>query len=737
MLIGINSAHAGFWQADNTANRLASGSNAMGLSFIADEQGLRDFLGRVPAETSGQSLEIELPMPDGSLARYGIVEYSMMEAGLAEKYPDIKTFKVYGIDYPGASGRVDISSKGFRGMLHTSQGRVFIDPDQGSSSSNRYMSRSAGAESTGGTFQCSTSQLVENKSTLTATTDSLAYRTTAYRTSGFISTYRLAVSATRHYVDAVGTSKAEAMAEIINAINRVNEIYERDLSIRLLIVASNDQLIDDTGTVNPDFYDAYGNEKDGASLLNVNQDWIDTKITSGNYDVGHIFTTGGGGVAGLGVVCNSSVKARGVTGLPGSYLKSDMFYIDFLSHEIGHQFGAEHSFNGTTGGCFGNRSPLPSHFEPGSGSTIMAYAGTCGAENIQLNSNATFHAGSISQIDTFVSSGGGASCRSNLAVSNTDPSANANANSITNFTIPQNTAFQLVGSGTDSDLVGDTLSYQWDQMDTGTATDCLTLGQDLNDNALFRSYEPRPSGERDFPALGTQLHNLDDPSEVLPSTARSLNFRLTVRDGNSGQATDNITLNVDSGSGPFRITSHTTSQSIHESDNTDTLRWDVAGTDVAPVNCPNVDIDLLTFSADHSSYSVNPLKTATPNDGYELISLLGIFNASIARYRIRCSNNFFYDISDADLVFVGSSGSFPTTGNSTEFNTEGQNAFDASAGTCTVTTGGTNGFGGGGGSGGGGSLNFSWLFALLGLMISQTRLARVTSQYRIKAYTQS
>lgn len=727
LLIGVNTAHAAFWQAEETSNRLLSDDQSGIQYFIADDSSLRVFLDQVPPESSGQSLEIELPMPDASLARYSITESSIMEAGLAEKFPDIKSYRVWGIDHPGASGRVDISPKGFRALLLTTEGRVLIDPDQYGSTPDRYMSRSSESDSSSSSFQCSTGQLVEPQSVLTTITGNRV----AYRSSGFISTFRLAVSATKQYVDAVGANKAAAVAEIITAINRVNAIYERDLSIQLILISGNDQLIDDTGLVNPDFYDSNGDEKSGLLLLDVNQSWVDTSIGSSNYDIGHIFSTGAGGIAQIDAVCSSLGKARGVTGLPNP--TGDFFYIDYVSHEIGHQFGAEHSFNGTTGGCFGNRSLSANTFEPGSGSTIMAYAGTCGAENIQLSSDATFHAGSINQIDAYVSSGWGATCRSSLAVSNTDPSANANANAITNFTIPHSTPFQLVGSGIDTDFVGDTLSYQWDQMDAGTATNCLTLGQDLNDNALFRSYEPQVGGSRDFPALGTQLDGIVDASEVMPTTLRSLNFRLTVRDDKSGQATDDIVLTVDNASGPFKITSHTTSTTIPESNLKDTVTWDVANTDQAPITCAAVDIDLLTFSSNHSSYSVNSLIVATPNDGSESITLSGYTNAN-ARYRVKCSNSFFYDISDADLVFTGSAGSYPTTGNSTFFNTEGQAALAIYAGSCTATPPVVIS---GSGTGGGGSFNFGWILALLGLMLSKGQIIRANPPFRIKSYTQS
>jgi hypothetical protein len=216
--------------------------------------------------------------------------------------------------------------------------------------------------------------------------------------------------------------------------------------------------------------------------------------------------------------------------------------------------------------------------------------------------------------------------------------------------------------------------YQWDQMNTGTATDANSFGTDLGNNPLFRSYKPRPDSQRNFPALGTQLNGEFDDVEVLPCSARNLDFRMTVRDLNSGQATDDVRVTVDANSGPFRVTSPSSPQTIDAS-NFLLVEWDVANTRQAPVSCNNVDIDLLTFNdASYSRYSVHSLWVGTPNDGRQLIDfpMPGLSHPR-ARLRVKCSNNIFYDISDADLVISGSlpSSSYSDSDNATVFNTGG------------------------------------------------------------------
>ncbi len=684
LIVIASNGNAAFWQADNSAQRAIEPE--FGRLFNSEEDELRYFLRQVPDEVSGQSLIIELPMPDGSLAAYHIFESSIMQPGLAAKFPHIRSFVVRGVDHPGSTGRVDISQKGFRGMVYTPFGRVFIDP---LSVSSQYVSRTSGSNgSLHNQFQCSMSDLDSNQILPKTFSPDIANRI-----SGKVLGYRLAVSATPEYVAEVSTlspSLSDAMAEINTAINRVNQIYERDLGIKLFLVANNDLLIDVNGNANFD-------NNSNLLLLTQNQNWIDSTIKPSSYDIGHIFSTGSGGVAQLQSVCGAG-KAQGVSGL--SDPTGDIFYVDFVAHEIGHQFGANHSFNGSTQSCSGQRWDATA-FEPGSGSTIMSYAGICGGEDLQSSSDATFHAGTIAEINTFVSNTDtGGSCATTLAISpaNNDP---ASANAGTDETIPAGTPFRLVGSATDAD--GDGLSYQWDQLDAGTAeTTVTTFDTDQGTNPLFRSYVPQSVGNRHFPTLENQLGLTSVSGEILPVMARDLNFRMTVRDCMSGQATDDVSITVDASSGPFEITSHLTSTDFPAT-SSPTINWDVANTTNGSVNCPNVDIDLLSFSTDKSTYAVINLESGTPNDGSQQVTI-DDSAAAVARFRVSCSDNVFYDISDADLNITGT-GTFATTGNNTAL---------TSAGICgDVNVVGTPS--GSSDSGGGGSLEHLFLLLLISI----------------------
>jgi hypothetical protein len=670
------------WQDINLS---AKSSNQFGLShyFDVNDQALRSKLNLAPNDVRGISDTIELPMPDGSLAKFSIVESSIMEDGLAEEFFQIKSYKVYGIDDPTASGRVDVSPKGFRGMLMTSQGRVFIDPVNHISNTVYYKSsfRTGGSRQSGQPFQCGVHMLAEEKNIVGA---SLNRNDTVNRIPGSLVVYRLAVSATSEYVAAAGGSLVTAMAEINTAINRVNQVYERDLGIRFSLVANNSSIIE---VAPADF--GFSNNN-GSALLSENQTKIDEAIGPANYDIGHVFSTGGGGIARVGA-CSAALKANGVTGMLDP--TGDAFYIDFVAHEIGHQFGASHTWNASTGSCTAGNYNATTAFEPGSGSTIMGYAGICGAENIAISSDATFHAGSITEINAFIAGLSACGVNSVITPANSDPTS---VDAGINRTIPSGTAFRLSGSAVDT---GDTLTYQWDQMDAGTIrTTPQTIGTDQGNNPLFKSHIPQPIGNRDFPALNTQVNGTTAIlalGETLPTTARTLNFRLTVRDGKSGQGTDDMAVSVVA-SGPFKLTSPSAIGDI-TANSARTVTWDAAGTLGPPVNCAKVDIELFTFSADGSTYAVTDLLSLTDNDGTETVFIPNM-NNSKARFSVACSDNIFYDISNNDQNITGGDSAFPTTGNSIDISNNANF-------TTTSTT------------GGGGLINIALLTILLSLLM--------------------
>ncbi len=589
----------------------------------------RVILDAAPFEQSDRALNspfvIELPAPDGNLSRFYVTEYSMMEPGLAAQYPEIKTYSVKGIDDPYAVGKIDFTLFGFHGMVLTPGGDYFIEPMSLNNLEN-YISFYKTDFISSRLFEC----LVTEEALSPDAGSSFNFNMTGQQ----LRTYRLACAATGEYTAFFGGTVAQGQAAIVTSINRVNAIYERDLSVRMTLVANNSSLVyTNSGT------DPYTNSN-GSTMLTQNQNNITTVIGTANYDIGHVFSTGGGGVAGLGVVCNSTSKARGVTGSPSPV--GDAYDIDYVAHEIGHQFSGNHSFNGNAGSCAGGNRNASTAWEPGSGSTIMGYAGICSPQDLQSNSDALFHSGNVIEITNFTQSGGGSSCPVVTNTGNTPPTVTI---STRGFTIPISTPFALTGSATDAETPG-ALTYCWEEFDLGAAgAPTVPVG-----NApIFRSFNPVSSPTRTFPKLSNLLNNTTNIGEILPTYTRVLKFRLAVRDnsaGGGGINFDTVTFNVNSGSGPFLVTSPNTSVTLNAG--AQTVTWNVANTTAAPVNCSQVNIKL---STDGGVTFPTTLVSNTANDGSEGVTLPNI-SSTTARIKVESVGNVFFDISNINFTIT-------------------------------------------------------------------------------------
>lgn len=383
---------------------------------------------------------------------------------------------------------------------------------------------------------------------------------------------------------------------------------------------------------------------DGVVMLSQNQQTCDSKIGDANYDIGHVFSTGGGGIAMLRSPCVKFSKAKGVTGLPQPI--GDNFNIDFVAHEMGHQYGANHTFNGTAGNCGGGNRNGPTAYEPGSGSTIMSYAGICGAQNVQPHSDDYFHAISLQEIWNNIKAGSG-KCAAQTPTGNLPPTADAGGN----YTIPKSTAFRLKGTATDPD--GDVLSHCWEQMNNEMSTqppvNTSTVGP------LFRTIKPLATDYRYMPAMSTILAGkTENKWEVVPSVGRIMNFRYTVRDNaaaGGSTASSNMFITVDGTSGPFLITSQNSATSWAIG-NTETITWDVAGTDGGAVNSPNVDI---LFSPDGGDNFSVALALNAPNNGSAVVNVPNL-NTTTGRVMVISSNNIFLDVNNANITVTGTVG---------------------------------------------------------------------------------
>lgn len=600
-------------------------------TVLLDRSALQGILDRAPGERdvapSARAAVLSLPLPGGGYGRFGIVDSPIMAPELAERYPDIRTFRGQGIDDPHASVRLDLTPHGFHAAILSPFGNVYVDPYRRGDVDHylSYFTRDARNPAAAG-FRCGV-QVTDAAHPLP-----LDGETPRVQSGTELREYRLAVAATGEYTIFHGGTVPDGMAAIVIAMNRVNGVYEREVAIRMNLIPNNDEVVYTHPATDP-----YTNNS-GSLMLGQNQANLDTVIGDANYDIGHVFSTGGGGIASLQVPCRTGQKARGVTGLPSPI--GDVFYVDFVAHEMGHQWGGNHTFNGSSGNCSGGNRNGSTAYEPASGSTIMAYAGICGSQNIQQTSDDYFHGISLSEIVFYSTAGSGKICPVTSATGNSPPEVATGST----YTIPLETPFELCGSATDPDA--DPLTYGWEQFDRGPAGH---PNSPVGDAPIFRSFPPVPSGCRTFPQLSDLVNNTQTIGEILPTYARTMNFRLTARDNRSGGGVgfdQNTFVEVTDVSLPFLVIAPNTAI-VWQGEEEEDVVWDVANTDVAPINCFEVDIVL---SANGGMTYPHELALGTPNDGIETITVPTTIPSNTAsRVKVRCSDNIFFDISDTDF----------------------------------------------------------------------------------------
>ena len=618
---------------------------------------MESMLESAPLEFSPESetspLELAVATPDGDLDLFRVTVSPIMAPELAAQFPEIQTYSGQGIDDPAATIRFDVTPAGFHAQVLSPNGAYYVDPYYHLEDSV-YVSyyKHDAVEPIIGPRTIRAHDIFDGLPQLgdRGAGDPMGPFVPGLpegeggkgdggvwgRSGTQLRTYRAAVAATGEYTTFHGGTVSAGMAAITTAINRVSGIYETELSIRLELVANNSLIVYTNAATDP-----YTNNDPG-KLLDENQVNLDAVIGDPNYDIGHVFSTGGGGLAGLGVVGRSGVKAWGETGLPSPV--GDTFYVDFVAHEMGHQFGGNHTFNGDSGSCSGSNRNGSTAYEPGSGSTIQAYAGICGNDDLQAHSDPYFHSVSfdeiISYVDNVIPSVG---ARTNTG--NNVPTVEAGPN----YVVPARTPFQLTAAGSDADT-GDILTYNWEERDLGPQQD--VSAPDNGSSPIFRSWEPTEDPTRVFPRLSDLLNNTTVIGEKLPTTTRTMHFRATVRDnqaGGGGVNTDDMVLQVIDTGVPFMVTSPNT-EVTWPAFSTQVVSWDVAGTDVNGIDEALVNVLL---SADGGLTYPYTLLSETPNDGTQQIVVPNIDPTTTARIRVEAANSVFFDVSNVNFTVTG------------------------------------------------------------------------------------
>jgi hypothetical protein len=656
MLFAVCFVHAqngnSFWSQVNLSDA-AKGKNVFEktyqpsayVSFHLDESAMRAALSTAPSEktisANKSSFIIYVPNSKGKMERFRIVEASVMQERLQAKHPDMRSYAGRGIDEPSSVIRCDMTPEGFHGMIISgTRNTIYINPVDKTTGTYIVFDRDHLSKQQQ-IFDCK-AEAIANAA------KQLAAPATTYTNAGDgkLRVYRFAVESGGEFsalLDAGGSTDAQKKALVLSALTtnltRIDGIMEADFGVRLDYVNNEDTIIFLTGSTDP--FTSSANGYTNGAWNTQSQATLTSYIGSANYDIGHLlmgYATGGNADC-IGCVCTAASKGSGATGFTTD-LTSDPFVVDFWIHEIGHQFGANHTFNYSNEGT-------GTQMEPGSGITIMGYAGTTSYDD-SAHSIGFYHGISIQQVSTYIQSGNGSTCGTAISTGDATPVANAG----TDYTIPASTPFALIGTATDADA-SDVLTYDWEQFDNGTAN--KTPVATATAGPQFRCYNATVSTQRNFPQLQYILTGANTYKwEVLPSVSRTMNFRLTVRDNHPGggqNASDNMVVTVSSTSGPFKVTAPNTAVT-YAGGSTQTVTWNVASTTAAPVSCANVAILLSTDGGNTYPYT---LLASTPNSGTASVTIPNIATTT-ARIKIASVGNIFFDIDDANFTITASSG---------------------------------------------------------------------------------
>ncbi len=637
-----------------------------------------ELLAIVGKKSIKKSTIITLPNADGNSEDFELTESSNFDSTLQARFPEIRAYSGKGINDKSATIKLSISPDGIQSMVfRVGRENEFIEPY--SEDKKTYAAFRSQRKAGQIPWNCST----VDKQMVSSLNQQVSGTSLTARSGADLKTLRLAQSCNGEYAKYFGATDSTQVAKVLAAFNatltRCNGVYEKDLALHLNLIAA---------TTNVIYYNASTDPYTTMSSWNSQlQSTLTAKIGEANYDIGHMFgASGGGGNAGcIGCICTNGSKGSGITSPADGIPQGDNFDIDYVVHEVGHQLGANHTFSMSNEGTGVN-------MEVGSGITIMGYAGIT-SQDVAPHSIDIFHQASINQIQTNLSN---KACpvTTSIAGNNATPVIAA----MSNYTIPKSTPFALTGSATDTN--GDLLTYCWEQNDNASSTQTGSNSVASATKATgpnWISTKPSVSPTRYFPQMATILAGklITGPltggdavanTEALSSVARTLNFRLTVRDNvpyssvapiTVGQtAYTDVAVTVNANAGPFEVTSPNTAVTLGIG-TTQTITWNVNNTNASPINCANVKISL---STDGGLTFPTVLAESTPNDGTEDL-LLPSTGTNTARIKIEAVNNIFFDVSNTDFII----GQPPLCGDPTGLNTTAIGSNSATLGWNAVT----------------------------------------------------
>ncbi|MEC5394794.1 reprolysin-like metallopeptidase [Bergeyella sp. RCAD1439] len=608
--------------------------------YVLDVSAMKQLLsGASETGRKASGVEIQLPTLEGRLERFEVYSSPVVAPSLAAAY-GLGSYVGRGKDDPEKYLRFSLSGDDFQSMIIRRGEYQFIEP-LGKGQAVYGVFKKTGK--TG--LVCSVEENPVSRAQVERfwkANKSLSNQATEFSrlSDRKFRTLRLALSVTGEYTQYFG-GVSQALIQMNATLTRVNGVLEKDLALRLVIQDFPELIYTDPST------DPYSEASKGASGVwsTELQNTLTATIGNAAYDIGHLFgASGGGGNSGcIGCVCEDNTvkdelnKGSGFTSPSDGRPLGATFDIDFVIHELGHQLGAYHTFSHTI-------ESFSSNVEPGSGSTIMGYAGITNAD-VQPHSDPYFHSLSLSQIQSVLAA---KSCAGEKLVSNYPPVISP----LAAYTIPKSTPFVLTATATD--VEGDPLTYVWEQVDAATFRNTSVTGTNV-DGALFRSWLPVAEAERYFPKLSSVMQGrltVPEDWETVSHVARPMHFRVTVRDNHpladeqqTSYETQTITVG---GDGPFKI--NLSEGANFYAGQSNALAWEVANTVGAPYRVANVRVSYTVDGGGHWTVLLDEV----PNNGLASVVLpQALLGTSSLQFRVEALGNVFYAVSPKVNVVDG------------------------------------------------------------------------------------
>ncbi|MEZ5056594.1 MAG: M12 family metallo-peptidase [Saprospiraceae bacterium] len=613
------------------------------LTYELNLPALKEYLKDAPEKGSQTDFTMRFPLKNGQFTTFRVWEAPVMHPDLAARFPNIKTYEGRSLkgNYSISFGYGD---HGFHGSIREGKNFTYIDPYAISDTRNYqvYDVKNTNIDAANGpAAACGFNPAVHGsdlneKLDMTYLKDDVQGKVNADKVE--LRTYTMVMACTGEFANRQGGTTSGVLSAFNTMIDRLNQIYQMEFAATFIIHPETDKVI----FLNP-VNDPYPQGNEGGEILGINANVVNARINRNSYDISHCFTArcnDVGGIASLGSLCNQN--ASGVTCHSGGSVSFTV--VNITAHEVGHQFSCSHTWDN----CGSPQRSTP--YEPGSGTTIMSYAGLCGAQNIVNGINDDyFHVNSLEQAYFFTHVANGNSCADVTVTENHYPVVSLPY--INGFYIPNGTPFVLEGAANDED--GDDLTYCWEQFDQDPIV--ANIGFPVGNSPIYRSYYPGEDSIRYFPRIGTILGYQDTlPWEMLARYARDMTFRLTVRDNDpnaGGVRWEEVAFHLDDNVRPFEVTwPNDTVESIKVGERVN-ITWEVADSYESPVNCKAVNI-LLSLDGGYT-WPIT-LSENTQNDGSELVFIPETTLTDRARIKVEAADNIFFNVSSKNFDILDS-----------------------------------------------------------------------------------